>query len=326
VYQAWSEQKSLGVALMNTTKTLADHEIAAAIARGELVLDAIPGGCAGACYELRMGNVYYDLTEDKRHTVGPGGDVLVKPGHRVVLITHEQLKLKPEVFARIISKGSLFSVGLSPVATYADPGFHGRIGIVTQNISDKYIVLPLLEPIAKADFTVLETAAAHPYRGQHGFETQIWPIKHHLQKTREQLSGDPRMGPSTPDEQGTSEKKEETLASLTRLQIAADRKHGFPVELPSEKERCNQISRDLVGLMGEVGEFADALKKVDLTFTRPGYRGDTFAEAEPKLRMELADIQIYLLRLAHLTGADLAEVVLEKMRINGERYAYLAKQ
>jgi deoxycytidine triphosphate deaminase len=176
-------------------KTLADHEIEAAIVRGELILDADPEGCKGACYELRMGDVYYDLTEDeKRWTVPPGGTVLIKPGHRVVLITHERLKLDARVFARIVSKGSLFSIGLSAVATYADPGFHGRIGIVTQNISDKYIVLPELEHIAKVDFTILETPAKRPYRGQHGFETEIWPIKHHLQKTREELADDPRLG------------------------------------------------------------------------------------------------------------------------------------
>lgn len=176
-------------------KTLADHEIEAAIVRGELVLDADPAACVGACYELRMGDVYYDLTEDeKRWKLPPGGTVLIKPGHRVVLITHERLALSAEIFARIVSKGSLFSIGLSAVATYADPGFHGRIGIVTQNISDKYIELPQLEHIAKVDFTILENPASRPYRGQHGFETEIWPIKRHLQKTRQQLAGDPRLG------------------------------------------------------------------------------------------------------------------------------------
>src|ERR1700722_537923 len=132
---------------MDGMKVLVDHEIADAIARKELVLDGDPEGCRGACYELRMGNVYYDLTESEK----------------------------------------LFSIGLSAVATYADPGFHGHIGIVTQNISDKYIELPELEPIAKVDFTILETPATHLYRGQHGFESEIWPIKHHLQKSGDQL-------------------------------------------------------------------------------------------------------------------------------------------
>ena len=312
---------------MGNMKVLADHEIADAIVRKELVLDADPKGCKGACYELRMGDVYYDLTEnEKRYPVPTGGDVLIKPGHRVVLITHESLVLSDKVFARIVSKGSLFSVGLSAVATYADPGFQGRIGIVTQNISDKYIVLPLLEPIAKVDFTILETSVSHPYKGQHGYETKIWPIQKHLQKTLEELAGDPRLSAAAPIKGGeAAEFPVDSLASLVRRQIDADRTRGFPVDFGDDAARCGQISKDLVGLIGEVGEFANLIKKVELTSVRPGYIGADLAAAEPELRRELADIQIYLLRLAHLLRADLAEVVVEKMQSNDERYAYLRK-
>jgi deoxycytidine triphosphate deaminase len=310
---------------MDGMKVLVDHEIADAIARKELVLDADPEGCKGACYELRMGNVYYDLTEDeKRYPVPAGGDVLIKPGHRVVLITHERLALNDKVFARIVSKGSLFSIGLSAVATYADPGFHGRIGIVTQNISNKYIVLPLFEPIAKVDFTVLETSASHPYRGQHGYETKMWPVKTELQRTREELAGDPRL--VAPDPLKTSEAASpaaESLSSLIRRQIDADRAHGFPVDFADDAARCSQISKDLVGLLGEVGEFANLIKKVELTTTRPGYMGANLAAAEPELIRELADVQIYLLRLAHLLRTDLGKAVIEKMQSNDGRYAYL---
>jgi deoxycytidine triphosphate deaminase len=312
---------------MDGMKVLADHEIADAIARKELVLDADPEGCKGACYELRMGDVYYDLTEDeKRYPVPSGGDVLIKPGHRVVLITHERLALNDKVFARIVSKGSLFSIGLSAVATYADPGFHGRIGIVTQNISDKYIVLPLLEPIAKVDFTILETSASHPYRGQHGYETKMWPVQKQLQKTREELAGDPRLvAPACVKVGEVSESADDSFASLVRRQIDADRVHGFPVDFTDDVARCSQISKDLVGLMGEVGEFANLIKKIELTITRPGYAGADLSSAAPELKQELADIQIYLFRLAHLLRTDLAKAVIEKMKLNNERYGYLRK-
>jgi len=141
-----------------------------------------------------MGNVYYDLTDrGARFEVPMDGKVIIKPGHRVVLITHEEIDVPNDVLARVVSKGSLFSVGLSAVATYADPGFRGRMGIVTQNISDKYIVLPLREPIAKIDFTRLSGPVLRPYRGQHGFDTEIWPIKTHLQKTHAEVAGDGRV-------------------------------------------------------------------------------------------------------------------------------------
>lgn len=169
---------------------------------GRFIKNGDPGQLAGACYELRLGEVYYDLTEsDKPISVTKHGNALLKPGHRVVLITLEELEVPPDVLARVFSKGSLFSVGLSPTATYADPGFAGHIGIVTQNISDKYILLPAGETIAKVEFTRLPGDVAKPYTGQHGFRTQIWPIKHHLQKTHAELAADLRVKPEADEQQ-----------------------------------------------------------------------------------------------------------------------------
>ena len=112
--------------------TLSDVEIDLEIQAGHLVRNADLSRLAGACYELRLGNVYYDLTEGgTRFQLAPGENVLIKPGHRVVLITLEELDVPRDVVVRVVSKGSLFSVGLTPVATYADPGFGGNLGIVT---------------------------------------------------------------------------------------------------------------------------------------------------------------------------------------------------
>ncbi|WP_376704470.1 hypothetical protein RQ479_06240 [Mesorhizobium sp. ISC25] len=174
--------------------TLSDVDIATEIQARRLIQNADPSRLAGACYELRMGNAYYDLTEGgKRFALMPGQMVLIKPGHRVVLITAEELDVPSDILVRVVSKGSLFSVGLSPVATYADPGFGGNLGIVTQNISDKYVELPQGEPIAKADFTRLTSPAARLYQGQHGFQAGIWPIKTHLQKEHDDVANDPRV-------------------------------------------------------------------------------------------------------------------------------------
>lgn len=174
---------------------LSNTEIEALIQSGELILGADIQMVEGASYQLRTGSVYYDLTESgKRIQLSQGEAVLIKPGHRVVIITAEQLVVPANILVRVVSKGSLFSVGLTPVATYADPGFSGNLGIVTENVSDKYIELPQGEPIAKADFTQLETAATKLYRGQHGFQAGIWPIKTHLQKEHHEVARDQRVG------------------------------------------------------------------------------------------------------------------------------------
>ncbi|MCM8731294.1 hypothetical protein ACFO8O_10010 [Hephaestia sp. GCM10023244] len=173
---------------------MSDTEIRSEINAQRLIRNADMSGLAGACYELRMGNVYYDLTENgKRFALAQSEAVLIKPGHRVVLITSEEFDVPPDILVRIVSKGSLFSVGLSPVATYADPGFAGNLGIVTENISDKYIELPQGEPIAKADFTRLSGPVAKPYQGQHGFHTGIWPIKTQLQRSHAEVKSDRRV-------------------------------------------------------------------------------------------------------------------------------------
>lgn len=175
--------------------TYSDTKIKESMDSNKLIQDGDLSQIGPACYELRMGNVYYDLTEgDMQLKVTKSSGVLIKPGHRVVLITKESLLIPDDVIARVTSKGSLFSIGLSPVSTYADPGFAGNLGIVTQNMSDKYIIIPMGESIAKIDFSTLSEKSETPYKGQHGYQTKIWPIKHQLQKTYDEISQDPRVG------------------------------------------------------------------------------------------------------------------------------------
>lgn len=174
---------------------LSDHEILAEMGGAKpLIRKGSARHVGPACYELRAGPIYYDLTEgDQRIDCSQHGTILIKPGHRVVLISLEEIDVPTNMLARVTSKGSLFSVGLAPVSTYADPGFAGNLGLVTQNVGDKYLVLPIGEPIAKVDFCRLSQPCQQPYRGQHGFQTQIWPIRHDLQKSHAEVSGDPRV-------------------------------------------------------------------------------------------------------------------------------------
>ncbi|RYB01454.1 hypothetical protein, partial [Lichenibacterium ramalinae] len=97
----------------------------------------------------------------------------------------------------------------------------GHLGIVTQNIGDKFIVLPQLEPIAKADFTRLTGPSLQPYKGQHGYQTAIWPIKHHLQKTYAEVRMDARVG--TEKEEGYRLLPQATAVVLRSL----ERRHRF---------------------------------------------------------------------------------------------------
>lgn len=115
------------------------------------------------------------------------------------------------------------------------------------------------------------------------------------------------------------------LVDLVKKQIEADERRGFPVRFSADSARIDQLMRDMVGLVGEVGEFADLLKKVGLAVSNPGYVGPTLSHAGPQLRSELADICIYVFRLCTILDGDLEQDILKKMAVNQERYSHLEK-
>lgn len=158
--------------------TLNDTEILNLAKNGHLIIeDFQEQNVKQACYELRAGNFYYDLSsKGKKRTIESGDVILLKPHQRIVVITKEKLHLPADILARILTKGSLFSVGIMPVNTYADPGFVGRLGIVLQNASNNYVKIHSGDPIAKIEFDRLQNPVSVVYHGQHGYETQIWPI------------------------------------------------------------------------------------------------------------------------------------------------------
>ena len=115
------------------------------------------------------------------------------------------------------------------------------------------------------------------------------------------------------------------LSAIVQKQIEADEKRGFTVRFDSDIATENQLTRDTVGLMGEIGEFANLLKKVSLSLKTEGYVGPTLAEASEELREELADAAIDIIRLSALLGANLEHDILAKMEKNNARYRVLEK-
>lgn len=114
------------------------------------------------------------------------------------------------------------------------------------------------------------------------------------------------------------------LEALIDLQVRADRRHGFRLDFEDDEARLTQIERDLVGLFGEVGEFANLLKKVRLGADHDEYNAPQFRAALAELRSELADTAIYLMRLSVMVECDLEAEILAKMKFNDGRYEKLA--
>ncbi|RYB01453.1 MazG nucleotide pyrophosphohydrolase domain-containing protein [Lichenibacterium ramalinae] len=115
------------------------------------------------------------------------------------------------------------------------------------------------------------------------------------------------------------------FASLVEKQVAADRRRGFRVDFENDMDRLAQLEMDLVGLTGEVGEFANLLKKVRLAASHQDYDGPSLRDASSNLREELADALVYLIRLSFILGGDLEVDLTQKMKINERRYGPLER-
>ena len=164
--------------------TLIDREIRELAADGQLLISNFDeASVRQACYELRASTLFYDLAhegEDKRVIVTSSDGYLLRPFQQAIAIVEETIRLPANVIGRILTKGQLFSAGILPVNTYADPGFEGRLGITLWNVSHRELIIRPGEPIAKIEFDVLAEPVEHPYNGQHGYATGIWPIPVHL--------------------------------------------------------------------------------------------------------------------------------------------------
>jgi dCTP deaminase len=160
--------------------TIIDSDIIALAGAGELIVDGFAReNVRQACYELSASDVFFEpasARENKMIRVTSDEGYLLRPHCYVVAIVKETIRLPADVLGRILTKGQLFSIGILPVNTYADPGFQGRLGITLYNGSHRHIVVKAGQAIAKIECTKLPKAVSNPYSGQHGFETKIWPL------------------------------------------------------------------------------------------------------------------------------------------------------
>lgn len=162
--------------------TLSDRQIKTMVRNGLLISDEYSEECVQqACYELRVGTDYYELgSTTKQRVTSEFGNVLLKPHQLTVVLTRESVNIPHNIVGRILTKGQLFSVGILPVNTYADPGFQGKLGIVMYNASHNYLKIPFEKPIAKIEFSQLSDGVEKLYSGQHGYQTEIWPVQKSL--------------------------------------------------------------------------------------------------------------------------------------------------
>jgi len=109
---------------------------------------------------------------------------------------------------------------------------------------------------------------------------------------------------------------------LMALQESFDRRHGWTLNTGNLSDLIEMLHRDVVGLIGEVGEFANILKKLTLIqhSSRSSETPDAFESSKSQLSEELIDALIYLLRIATYLNVDIEKEYLAKMAFNEQKY------
>ncbi|KPA17759.1 nucleotide pyrophosphohydrolase [Candidatus Magnetomorum sp. HK-1] len=110
------------------------------------------------------------------------------------------------------------------------------------------------------------------------------------------------------------------LKELIKLQKKFDQKHNW---IPnSTKETIEYINKDLIGLFGEIGEFSNIVKKINLFHERNsnGKYNDKIQILINSLKEEVVDSFIYLTRLVSYLNIDLEKEYFEKLSKNELKY------
>jgi NTP pyrophosphatase (non-canonical NTP hydrolase) len=106
-----------------------------------------------------------------------------------------------------------------------------------------------------------------------------------------------------------------TIKEMVDFQRKFDDKHGWCWSAEPDR-KVERLQEGVVCMTGELGEFANELKKV----IRHSERGFATEELWAGMREELADVFIYFLKLADLLGMQIDEEYFAKMAKNAKRF------
>lgn len=105
------------------------------------------------------------------------------------------------------------------------------------------------------------------------------------------------------------------IKEIVKFQDAFDKKHKnkFSWNQKINDENIEMLEFLLVSLFGEIGETSNIVKKI--------VRGDfKLFEKKEELSEEIADIFIYLIKIANQLDIDLEKEYFKKMEKNSERF------
>ena len=111
------------------------------------------------------------------------------------------------------------------------------------------------------------------------------------------------------------------INEIVKTQKDFDSKHGW---VPNDNiiEIMSFINKDIIGILGELGEFANKIKKINLILERNSIEDvkKLYLEYKDNLSEEIIDTFIYLIRIASHLNIDIEKEYLKKLKYNTEKY------
>ena len=115
------------------------------------------------------------------------------------------------------------------------------------------------------------------------------------------------------------------LKELQKIQYNFDKNHEWTLETKKTQELIDWLRDDTIGLIGEIGEFSNLVKKATL-LREKGDELQTFLhENKENLKEEIIDSFIYIVRIATHLGVDIEDQYLKKLGENEKRFKKFEK-
>ena len=116
----------------------------------------------------------------------------------------------------------------------------------------------------------------------------------------------------------------DSLKEIFEFQRKFDARRGWDWSFPKDGEtRMRFLQHGTIALAGEVGEFANVLKKAMRHYESTGELPNS--EDYEKLNEELVDVFIYIVKLAIALEMDLAKGYFDKMKFNDKKFAHYVR-
>lgn len=117
----------------------------------------------------------------------------------------------------------------------------------------------------------------------------------------------------------------DSMEEIFEFQRSFDAKRGWDWSHPkNKKEQMQFLQHGTIALAGEVGEFANTLKKAMRHYESTGELPSK--EVYENLNEEIVDVFIYVVKISIALGLNLSDDYYNKMKVNDKKFANYVKK